>query len=570
MIFRCTKILTAVFLLLLVLGAGAGLCALDPETAYQKVKGKYLSLQSSAKKQLYRENWLDVIEGFVGVAQNWPTHRRAPDALYMAGKTARGLYQVSRLRDDAELALRYFNRIVVEYPDDSLADDALFQAGETLQKDLKDMAGAYRQFSRVVREYPRGDMFSLAKPRLQALAKKVPKEARREREAVQNRQLKNIREWSDAKRTRIVFDFNGKVTYEVHQLPASVDDGPKIFFDIPDAGQASELATPVLFDHGLVERVRTGRPSADVLRVVLDLRRSVRQRVFALEEPFRIVADLTPGSGMDDAVPSASSPKQGGAQDELARILEQHKDEAVPNLHIPEKKKGRGLRRIVVDAGHGGKDPGAIGARGTREKDVTLALAKKLARHLRSTLGCEVILTRDRDVFIPLEERTAIANRLDADLFISLHANASRNRKAYGIETYYLNFSKNKAAVEVAARENDTSLEEVGDLELILFDLMANAKINESSRLATEIQGALVGRLKRSYSRVRNLGVRPGPFYVLLGATMPSVLVETAFISNPTEESRLKNSSYQDRTARAIAEGVHRYARALNLLASNR
>jgi N-acetylmuramoyl-L-alanine amidase len=150
-----------------------------------------------------------------------------------------------------------------------------------------------------------------------------------------------------------------------------------------------------------------------------------------------------------------------------------------------------------------------------------------------------------------------------------VHANAAPNRQAFGIETYYLNFSKNDKAAAVAARENGTTLKEVGDLELILFDLMANAKINESSRLAAEIQRALVGRLGKQFDEIRDLGVRQGPFYVLLGATMPSVLVEAAFISHPREERRLATSSYLEHTADAIADAVKSYAQAHKLIAAN-
>jgi N-acetylmuramoyl-L-alanine amidase len=227
-----------------------------------------------------------------------------------------------------------------------------------------------------------------------------------------------------------------------------------------------------------------------------------------------------------------------------------------------------GLRRIVVDAGHGGRDPGAIGPGGTYEKHITLMLAKKLARKLKESLGCEVILTRDRDVYLPLEERTAIANKVGADLFISLHTNANQSNKPYGIETYYLNFSKNDKAAALAARENGTSLKEVSDLELILFDLMANSKINESSRLAAEIQKGLVSGLSRSYRDIKDLGVRQGPFYVLLGATMPSVLIETAFISNHREEKRLTSDKYQDHAADAIARAVRQYAENNKMIAS--
>jgi N-acetylmuramoyl-L-alanine amidase len=225
------------------------------------------------------------------------------------------------------------------------------------------------------------------------------------------------------------------------------------------------------------------------------------------------------------------------------------------------------LRRIVVDPGHGGKDPGAVGPNGVLEKDITLAMAKLLKKQLEKDIGCEVVLTRDRDVFLPLEERTAIANKVGADLFISLHANASHHRSAYGTETYYLNLSKNDQAAAVAARENGTSLKEVGDLEAILFDLMANAKINESGRLAAEIQKSMVSRLSRKYSNIRDLGVRQGPFYVLLGATMPSVLVEAAFISNHREEARLVTRDFQQNTALAISQAVRNYGVALELLA---
>ena len=235
-------------------------------------------------------------------------------------------------------------------------------------------------------------------------------------------------------------------------------------------------------------------------------------------------------------------------------------------MRIPESRSSGKLRRIVVDAGHGGRDPGAVGARGTREKDVVLAIAKILAKKLEKDLGCEVIMTRTGNTFLQLEERTAIANKVKADLFISIHANASTNRRARGIETYYLNFSKNAKAVEVVARENKTSLKQVGDLEMILLDLLANSKINESSRLAAEIQKSLVSRLSKHY-KVKNLGVRQGPFYVLLGATMPSVLVETGFISHRDEEKQLNNRKYQERTADAIVSAVRNYATALNLLA---
>jgi N-acetylmuramoyl-L-alanine amidase len=222
---------------------------------------------------------------------------------------------------------------------------------------------------------------------------------------------------------------------------------------------------------------------------------------------------------------------------------------------------------VVIDAGHGGKDPGAVGPNKVLEKNVTLEMAKHLAEQLRKELKCEVLLTRSDDLYLKLRDRTSYANKVGADLFISLHANASNSRKVYGLETYFLNLAKNNQAAAVAARENGTSLEEVGHLEAILFDLMANAKINESSRLASEVQQAMVKGLKPHYSDIKDLGVRQGPFHVLLGATMPSVLVETAFISNRREEKRLNSSVYQKRVASSIVSGVKRYAATLEQVA---
>ncbi|CAG0974494.1 partial N-acetylmuramoyl-L-alanine amidase, partial [Geobacteraceae bacterium] len=221
------------------------------------------------------------------------------------------------------------------------------------------------------------------------------------------------------------------------------------------------------------------------------------------------------------------------------------------------------IRRIVVDPGHGGHDPGAVGAGGSQEKDVVLAIGLKLAEKIREELGIDVVMTRSTDVFIPLEERTAIANKVNADLFVSVHANASLNRAASGIETYYLNLAKTEKAAQLAARENGTSLEKVSLLQAILFDLMANYKLNDSAHLADEVQKALYKKIHGHYSGTRNLGVKQGPFYVLVGATMPSILVEVAFISNEAEEARLRDQTFLDRTADGIVDGIRGYIQTL-------
>ena len=225
-----------------------------------------------------------------------------------------------------------------------------------------------------------------------------------------------------------------------------------------------------------------------------------------------------------------------------------------------------GLRKIVLDPGHGGKDPGAIGARGIAEKDIVLSVAKKLARKLKAELGVQVVLTRADDRFVPLEERTAMANNEDADLFISLHVNASPNSEARGIETYYLDNTTDEAAIRLAARENRTSRRNVSDLQFILSDMMQNIKLEDSISLAHRLQGALVGGMTKVMSEVRDLGVKKALFHVLVGARMPSVLVEMFFISNRLEAQALGEDSHQEALVEALYEGIEKFGQT-NLIA---
>jgi len=224
-----------------------------------------------------------------------------------------------------------------------------------------------------------------------------------------------------------------------------------------------------------------------------------------------------------------------------------------------------GVKTIVIDPGHGGHDPGAPGYyKNVWEKDIVLKLAKKLAKTLRDRLQCTVHLTRSTDKKLTLEERTAIANTKKADLFISLHCNAAKNRRLKGIETYLLNLATDDKAIAVAARENATSEKNISDLEYILSDLMKHAKINESTRLANTVQTSFVKGMKKNYSGIDDHGVKQAPFYVLLGARMPSILIETGFISNKQECKRLMSDSYQTVVSNTITDGIKKYIDATN------
>ena len=225
---------------------------------------------------------------------------------------------------------------------------------------------------------------------------------------------------------------------------------------------------------------------------------------------------------------------------------------------------GLKIGKIVIDAGHGGHDTGTIGPNGLLEKDVVLDVAKRLGRLLEARLGAEVIYTRQDDTFIPLETRTAIANRERADLFISIHANSSRDSDARGVETYYLNFTSSPEALEVAARENAVSEKSIHELQDLVKKIALKDKIDESREFAGDVQESLYGGLALNSAGIRNRGIKKAPFIVLIGANMPSILAEISFVSNPTDERKLETSEHRQRIAESLYRGVSKYVNGLS------
>jgi N-acetylmuramoyl-L-alanine amidase len=317
-------------------------------------------------------------------------------------------------------------------------------------------------------------------------------------------------------------------------------------------GKGLDKIIPINDD--LLRHARAGQFTSEMVRVVVDIKSLASYDVFSLKEPFRIVMDIKGGEGESETSTRSTS---GSSEIKI--------DPKTSTSDIA-KQLSLGVRRVVIDPGHGGKDYGAPGCvKGVHEKHITLQIAKRLAAKLKRELKCEVILTRTKDQYLTLEERTAFANTKDADLFISIHTNASRDQRAYGISTYFLNLADDDEAKRVAAMENATSTNNISDLEKILFSLMHYSKINESSRLATSVQDTMTHHLDRKgYSRIKSKGVKQAPFYVLLGAQMPSILVETSFISNPRECRRLMNSKYQDRLSEGIIQGIKKYIKDTN------
>ena len=407
-------------------------------------------------------------------------------------------------------------------------------------------------------------LISLALLPLPALAAKKKKTAFSEQTSAITRPsavLNEMKHWSTPDYTRISLELDRDVTWETHELGKGVPGkSGRVYIDLKRTRMGKNVKDITIGD-GLLKGARVGQYKAEVVRVVLDTENIKDYKIFPLSDPARLVIDVR---GERQVEISRMEPVVTAMPERVVvpKLIEQP-PVTEKKIKPPKKAIISKIRRIVIDPGHGGHDPGAVGPSGIQEKDVVLAIGLRLRDLFKEELGVDVVMTRSTDVFIPLEERTAIANKVGADLFLSVHANAALNRSAAGIETYYLNLAKTEKVAQLAAKENGTSLEKVSVLQAILFDLMANYKLNDSAHLANEVQKSLHKKLRTRYADVKNLGVKQGPFYVLVGASMPSILVETAFLSNATEESRLKDPTYQEMAADGVLDGVRSYISSL-------
>lgn len=339
--------------------------------------------------------------------------------------------------------------------------------------------------------------------------------------------IKNIRFWSSERYTRVVVDLTNHVEFSVNRL----SNPDRLYFDLKGARISKEINASIPIGDGILKAVRAGQFDRMTVRVVLDLDEISEYQAFFFDSPPRLVIDAHGKAGLKEK----------------------------PGI-------GNVKRRIVLDPGHGGHDPGAVGPNNLYEKDVVLDIALKLKRALEEDPINEVYLTRDSDIYLPLEERTAIANRRNADLFVSIHANASPRREAKGVETYMLNWTDDEEAIRVAARENAISIKKMKEMnrqmdivEVIKSDLIRENKRDESIKLANYVQRSLVSNLNTRREQVLNLGVKQALFYVLFGAKMPSVLVEVSFISNPEEERMLSDEAFRLMIARGVAQGIGAY-----------
>jgi N-acetylmuramoyl-L-alanine amidase len=252
-------------------------------------------------------------------------------------------------------------------------------------------------------------------------------------------------------------------------------------------------------------------------------------------------AKAADGATVADATPARAAVPTADGETSLVRAL------------------GLKIGRIVIDAGHGGHDSGTLGVDGIEEKDVVLDVALRLGKLLSDRLGAEVIYTRSDDTFVPLETRTAIANKAQADLFLSIHANSSPDESARGVETYYLNFTSDPTALDVAARENAVSDQSIHQLSDLVKKIALKDKIAESREFAADVEQSLYGGLHAGNAGLKDRGVKKAPFVVLIGANMPSILAEISFVTNPKDAEQLTQPEYRQRVAESLYKGIARY-----------
>jgi N-acetylmuramoyl-L-alanine amidase len=517
------------------------------ERLYEAARRDYYSLLQSERKQRFHDSWEKVINKFSEIQDKYPACSKAPDSLFNIGVLYRKLYRKSWLREDLKTGLDSFRTLAKQYPKNNLADDALLNAAEILEE-MGNKEEAYSLYSRVMKQYPKGDMAVKSKRKVKELAAYAPKPPKPKTTIASSLvNITDIRYWSNPDYTRLVVTATDRMRFEKNQLRRDDSAGkpPRLYVDIKNASIPMSLCNPIRIADGLLLQARVAQYDPRTVRLVLDIDSMKDHRVFTMANPSRLVIDVIG--------------EQGQYADTAPSMPRSPADSPLPLA----QQLGLGVRTIVLDPGHGGKDPGAIGPKGLREKDVTLALAKKI-KPLLEEQGYSVLMTRETDVFVPLHERTAFANQNKADLFISIHTNASRSRRLRGIETYFLGVAKSREASETAMLENAISQQALSDLEKILLDLTRTSNLKQSSVLAESIQENLYGGLNSRFSGVKDLGVKQASFYVLIGAQMPAALVETSFISNPTAEALLRKEEYRDALARSILKGILGYINGLS------
>ena len=539
----------------------------NAKTLYDKAVRVEEQLKDSAKLRAKVGNWKRAVTAFQNVYYTYPTSGYCDNSLFRAANL---YYEMAEKFKDPlyyHRATSTYEFLIDQYSSSSLVDEAMIETIRIYRDKLNKEKQASQLEKRLKVRNPKAaaalarkpDPPALSAPRIQEKEHRVPMPFTPEATTIQPATMQSLRHYTGTDYTRIVIDFDKEVSFKRDRL-ANPD---RLYFDFDNTVAMKSLVEQNFeVDDGFLKQIRVGQNTFRKARVVLDLKSIETYEVFSLYHPYRIVIDV---QGTKSArIPAPTEPTPTVAVTPESAVIKPPETNGNGKYSLA-RQLGLKVRRIIVDPGHGGQDPGAMSG-SLREKDITLDVARRLRTLLETKYDFEVLMTRDSDRFVPLEERTAYANSHSADLFVSVHVNSSRNKRARGIETYYLNFATTPEAMEVAARENAISEKNMGELQKLTTAIALNSKIDESRDFAGLVQTNLVSHLKKQYA-IPSLGVKQAPFYVLIGAHMPSILAEISFLSHQQESRLLTDTSYRQSIAEGLATGVHRY---IQTLAENR
>jgi N-acetylmuramoyl-L-alanine amidase len=467
-----------------------------------------------------------------------------------------------------------YEDIVRHFPRSGYSDNALWQAGKLAADafwqfgDTRDRTTALRLFARLKAEFPASSLVAQLAghtTRLNGAAGGAGGLAT----------LTAIRRDVLPDALRITLELEREAIFDEERLNAP----SRVFVDLHNTQTVAALKdATIAFEDDVVRQARVGRQPDNRTRVVFDLQDAGRYSVYSLYNPYRVVIDFERVATKDTNTASATKDTKTVLATKDTEITKPRPagpahtsaPEAPPAAATANaaggfslsRQLGLGIARIAIDPGHGGHDPGAQ-VRGLNEAELVLDIALRLELLLAREPGVQVVLTRRTNAYVALEERTAIANRSGADLFLSIHANASGNPSVRGFETYFLNFAPNPEAEALAARENAGSSRTMGSLPDIVKAIALNNKIDESRDFASMVHASMLERLRNGDRGARNLGVKQAPFMVLIGATMPSVLAEVSFLTNRDEATLLRSQGYRQHIAEALFAGVMKYQNSL-------
>ena len=521
---------------------------------YASAKKEYLNLLVSKNRKNLRQYWVRAIHRFQGVLEKHPKTLESYKAVFTLGRLYQRLGKRSGRKEDINQALAYYHKLDKEFPAGWLTDDALYYSGE-LELQRQHYPQARSVFEKIVTRFPNGDFTPKARDQLKSeiLRREQNKTSPSSITPVKKPaspaqiELKDLTFISGSKETRVVLKVDGKVTYTKKRL----SNPDRVYFDFNQAHWAEHLPSHIPVDDGRVQQLRITGSENSPSRLVLDLDTEGRRDVGVLVKKNQLIiivpSDITKYIASKN--PSQKIPNAvlaGGARAVSQSVT------VKGNTRIPV---------VVIDAGHGGKDFGAKGNHGLWEKDLNLEISKQVMKILVDRYHYKVVMTRKDDTFIELRDRGKIANSHDADIFVSIHANAAKRKSARGIETYYLGSGSSDQARETAERENGELVHSVSDdaVQEILASLISTTKINDSSRLAARVQKQLHHTMSKKFKGVHDLGVKEGPFFVLHDTNMPSILIEVGFVTNRSEGLQLKKKVYQKWLAESIATGIHNY-----------